>query len=337
MLSVSAIKNQRIICIILQLEFTNSIFMGTKLINQILKLKRWLYLVDPVFSQNWKKYAKETTADQFRSIYRQLPLTSSLRYLCVCCVTVNMDYSHYKKEEIANHISITHVHFTPSSSRCGWIGEKQKMESSAVSARIRLSLPICPSRHSSSFLSSQSPFLFAPSLSLKIQKHFPLTSHNVLEAASPIRPSATVSESYSETFELADIEWDNLGFGLQPTDYMYIMKCARGGTFSKGELQRFGNIELNPSAGVLNYGQGLFEGLKAYRKQDGRILLFRPEENALRLQVGAERMCMPSPTVEQFVEAVKDTVLANQRWVGTVEPCHCHRHFRYFNVHGLIR
>lgn len=59
----------------------------------------------------------------------------------------------------------------------------------------------------------------------------------------------------------------------------------------------------------------MFEGLKAYRKQDGNILLFRPEENGLRMQVGAERMCMPSPTVEQFVEAVKDTVLANKRWV----------------------
>jgi len=59
----------------------------------------------------------------------------------------------------------------------------------------------------------------------------------------------------------------------------------------------------------------LFEGLKAYRKQNGNILLFRPEENALRMQIGAERMCMPSPTVEQFVEAVKDTVLANKRWV----------------------
>jgi len=59
----------------------------------------------------------------------------------------------------------------------------------------------------------------------------------------------------------------------------------------------------------------LFEGLKAYRKQDGNILLFRPEENGLRMQIGAERMCMPSPTVEQFVEAVKDTVLANKRWV----------------------
>lgn len=55
--------------------------------------------------------------------------------------------------------------------------------------------------------------------------------------------------------------------------------------------------------------------MKAYRKQDGNILLFRPEENALRMRLGAERMCMPSPTVEQFVEAVKATVLANKRWV----------------------
>ncbi|KAL8542755.1 hypothetical protein ACS0TY_003582 [Phlomoides rotata] len=60
---------------------------------------------------------------------------------------------------------------------------------------------------------------------------------------------------------------------------------------------------------------GLFEGLKAYRKHDGNILLFCPEENAMRLRVGIERMCMPAPTVEQFVEAVKATVLANERWV----------------------
>ncbi|KAL8167676.1 hypothetical protein V2J09_009175 [Rumex salicifolius] len=96
---------------------------------------------------------------------------------------------------------------------------------------------------------------------------------------------------------------------------MYIMKCALGGDFSRGELRRFGNIEISPSAGVLNYGQGLFEGLKAYKKEDGKILLFRPSENALRLQMGAERMCMPAPTVEQFLEAVKDTVLANKRWI----------------------
>lgn len=62
--------------------------------------------------------------------------------------------------------------------------------------------------------------------------------------------------------------------------------------------------------------QGLFEGLKAYKKEDGSILLFRPHENALRMRMGAERMCMPSPAVEQFVDAVKLTVLENKRWVG---------------------
>ncbi|CAM0872126.1 unnamed protein product [Alopecurus aequalis] len=114
-----------------------------------------------------------------------------------------------------------------------------------------------------------------------------------------------------------DIDWDNLGFGLTPTDYMYVMRCSQGeGGFTRGELSRYGNIELSPSSGVLNYGQGLFEGLKAYRRSDrAGYMLFRPEENARRMQTGAERMCMPAPSVEQFVHAVKQTVLANKRWV----------------------
>ncbi|KAL6339259.1 hypothetical protein AAG906_024410 [Vitis piasezkii] len=151
--------------------------------------------------------------------------------------------------------------------------------------------------------------------SLQLQKQSSFASFNNVQAASSARFDAAVSGVYSEVSELADMDWDNLGFGFMPTDYMYVMKCSRGGNFSKGELQRFGNIEMNPSAGVLNYGQGLFEGLKAYKKEDGKILLFRPEENAQRMRMGAERMCMPSPTVEQFVEAVKVTVLANERWV----------------------
>ncbi|KAL3525563.1 hypothetical protein ACH5RR_013935 [Cinchona calisaya] len=153
--------------------------------------------------------------------------------------------------------------------------------------------------------------LFPLPLQLQKQSHFGLCncsngSGNTLRVASPTSNVAT---------ELADIDWDNLGFGFIATDYMYIMKCSQGENFSKGELQRFGNIELSPSSAILNYGQGLFEGLKAYRKHDGNILLFRPEENGLRLQMGAERMCMPSPTVEQFVETVKVTVLANERWI----------------------
>ncbi|XP_002530599.2 branched-chain amino acid aminotransferase 2, chloroplastic isoform X1 [Ricinus communis] len=194
------------------------------------------------------------------------------------------------------------------------------METSAVLGSLHTNYLISPSRNAS-FLLPHRPLHFSPSsvpLSFKVRKQNPSysSSNASLQAVSPFSRDAIVSDTYgSQTTELADIDWDNLGFAYVPTDYMYIMKCVRDGSFSSGGIQRFGNIELSPSAGVLNYGQGLFEGLKAYRKEDGNILLFRPEENALRMKIGAERMCMPSPTVEQFVEAVKATVLANKRWV----------------------
>ncbi|RWR82906.1 branched-chain-amino-acid aminotransferase 2, chloroplastic-like protein isoform X1 [Cinnamomum micranthum f. kanehirae] len=126
---------------------------------------------------------------------------------------------------------------------------------------------------------------------------------------------ATTTDADRGYEDCTNVNWDELGFGLMPTDYMYIMKCSRDEKFLAGKLNRYGNIELSPSSGVLNYGQGIFEGLKAYRKEDGRLLLFRPEENARRMQMGAERMCMPSPSTHQFLHAVKQTVLANRRWV----------------------
>uniref|UniRef100_A0ACD6A5V6 Uncharacterized protein n=1 Tax=Avena sativa TaxID=4498 RepID=A0ACD6A5V6_AVESA len=96
---------------------------------------------------------------------------------------------------------------------------------------------------------------------------------------------------------------------------MYKAKCGPDGDFSTGEIVPFEPIPLSPFAAVLNYAQSCFEGLKAYRKADGSLLLFRPEENAMRIISGADRICMPAPTVEQFVDAVKQTVLANKRWV----------------------
>ncbi|EOY15631.1 Branched-chain-amino-acid aminotransferase isoform 2 [Theobroma cacao] len=115
--------------------------------------------------------------------------------------------------------------------------------------------------------------------------------------------------------ENADVDWENLGFSAVQTDFMYIMKCSKDENFVQGQLSRYRNIEFNPSAGVLNYGQGIFEGLKANRKEDGSLLLFRPDQNAIRMKIGAERMCMPSPSIDQFIEAVKQTALANKRWV----------------------
>lgn len=133
------------------------------------------------------------------------------------------------------------------------------------------------------------------------------------QVASSLEPACEPS-AYSDD-EYADIDWNGLGFGLMPTDYMYIMKCPTDGHFQQGQLCRYGNIELSPSAGVLNYGQGLFEGTKAYKKKDGGLYLFRPDQNAIRMQIGAERMCMPSPSVEQFIHAVSQTALANRRWI----------------------
>ncbi|KAL2529422.1 Branched-chain-amino-acid aminotransferase 2 [Forsythia ovata] len=136
------------------------------------------------------------------------------------------------------------------------------------------------------------------------------------QAASSLQEIIKGSSYIGRDDEFAnDIDWNNLGFGLTPTDYMYIMKCGRDDEFKQGQLNRYGNIELSPSAGVLNYGQGLFEGTKAYRGEDERLFLFRPQQNAIRMQIGAQRMCMPSPSTEQFVDAVKKTVLANRRWI----------------------
>lgn len=133
------------------------------------------------------------------------------------------------------------------------------------------------------------------------------------QAAASLQQDCEPS-AYSDDESADHMDWDNLGFGLTPADYMYTMKCSND-YFEKGRLSRYGKIELSPSSGVLNYGQGLFEGMKAYRKEDGQLILFRPDQNATRLQTGAERMCMPSPSIDQFIDAVKQTALANKRWV----------------------
>ncbi|KAJ0253723.1 Branched-chain-amino-acid aminotransferase 3 [Hirschfeldia incana] len=191
----------------------------------------------------------------------------------------------------------------------------------AISPSLSHNYLLCPSRAFTTRLHyfSTTTRSLSPSSSVKLQHSSSSSSVSSINVGTSFtRCDAVLSNSSSSTdaAEVADIDWDNIGFGLKPTDYMYVMKCDLHGEFTNGELQRFGNIEVSPSAGVLNYGQGLFEGMKAYRKQDGKnILLFRPHENATRMRNGAERMCMPAPTVDQFVEAVKATVLANRRWV----------------------
>ena len=108
-----------------------------------------------------------------------------------------------------------------------------------------------------------------------------------------------------------DIDWDKLTFSLTPTDTMYVSKTTAEDPWMPGDLRPYGNIEISPAAGVLNYGQGLFEGMKAYRTAKDRVVFFRPDENARRMQRGADRLKMPPVPESIFIDAVEQVVQAN--------------------------
>jgi branched-chain amino acid aminotransferase len=96
---------------------------------------------------------------------------------------------------------------------------------------------------------------------------------------------------------------------------MYMAHCELDGKWKKGKLVPFGDIPISPAAGVLNYGQGIFEGMKAYRTAKDRIVLFRPENNALRAASSAERVCIPKVPVEMFIDAIEQVVKDNIDYV----------------------
>eukprot|EP00434_Breviolum_minutum_P009493 symbB.v1.2.008358.t2/scaffold524.1/size192337/7 len=112
------------------------------------------------------------------------------------------------------------------------------------------------------------------------------------------------------------VEWDNLGFGLTTKDTnMVVATCPRDGEWNSFKTEPYGALRLEPSATVLNYGQGIFEGLKAFRTSKGRIVLFRPDKNAQRMASGAERFLMPPVPKELFLEMCYEAVRKNADWV----------------------
>jgi len=111
------------------------------------------------------------------------------------------------------------------------------------------------------------------------------------------------------------IDWDNLGFNVIETRSMYKASCRIGEEWKLGGLIPYGTIELSPAAGVLNYGQGCFEGTKAYRTVKDRVVLFRPEMNAKRMALSTKRLCIPEMNQEFFLNAVKETLKDNIDYV----------------------
>lgn len=114
--------------------------------------------------------------------------------------------------------------------------------------------------------------------------------------------------------EIKDLDWGNIGFNYRITDYRYISNY-KDGKWDDGELSTDSNVTINESAGILQYCQEVFEGLKAYRTKEGHIVTFRPDLNAKRMYDSAKRLEMPPFPEERFLEAVDKVVLANEAWV----------------------
>ncbi len=115
-----------------------------------------------------------------------------------------------------------------------------------------------------------------------------------------------------------DVDWDNLTFSYRPITKRYVANY-KDGKWGKGSLTEDATVTLNECAGILQYCQEVFEGLKAYRTKDGKIVAFRPDLNAERMVDSAKRLEMPPVSKEMFLEAVDAVAKANEDWIPPYE------------------
>jgi branched-chain amino acid aminotransferase len=112
---------------------------------------------------------------------------------------------------------------------------------------------------------------------------------------------------------------DNLVFGRTFTDHVFEMDYSPEEGWHNPRIKPQGDLELSPAAMVFHYGQAVFEGMKAYKQADGRVALFRPEQNFQRMNDSSERMCIPTVDIDFMLEALKELIKIEQDWIPTKE------------------
>ena len=111
----------------------------------------------------------------------------------------------------------------------------------------------------------------------------------------------------------------HLGFGDYFTDHMFIMDYTEGKGWHDPRIVPYAPLSIDPAAMVLHYGQAIFEGMKAYHTEDGRVLLFRPRKNMERVNISNDRLCIPQIDVDYCVECIKELIKVEKDWIPT-EP-----------------
>lgn len=114
--------------------------------------------------------------------------------------------------------------------------------------------------------------------------------------------------------EKKDLDWGNLGFGYHQTDKRFVANY-KNGTWDSGVITEDATVQISECAGVLQYAQTCFEGLKAYTTEQGKIVTFRPDLNAERMESTCKRLEMPVFPKDKFIDAVLKVIKANESWV----------------------
>ncbi|MBQ8162309.1 MAG: branched-chain amino acid aminotransferase [Clostridia bacterium] len=124
-----------------------------------------------------------------------------------------------------------------------------------------------------------------------------------------------ISVTLSQHLKEKPQDESQLGFGHYFTDHMFLMNYEEGKGWFNPRIVPYGNFEMDPASMVLHYGQAIFEGTKCYRRADGELQLFRPEQNLARMTRSAQRMCMPALDEVTALEGLKKLVEIEKDWV----------------------
>jgi len=119
---------------------------------------------------------------------------------------------------------------------------------------------------------------------------------------------------------VSSLEWDNLAFGKVFSDHMMVMDYTDG-EWNNPKIMPYKNLSMSPATSALHYGQSIFEGMKAHKNVNDEIVLLRPRDNARRLNVSAQRMCIPPISEEFFMEALKTLLELDREWVPNKKGC----------------
>lgn len=136
----------------------------------------------------------------------------------------------------------------------------------------------------------------------------------MMDAVSNIKIEKT------KTSKIQSVDFNNIQFGKQFSDHMFVAEY-KNGEWQNLRIEPYAPISLSPACAAIHYGQAVFEGMKAYKNDDGKVLLFRPKENAKRINVSAKRLCMPEVPEELFMDAIHQLVRLDADWVPQNEGC----------------